>query len=319
MRGVITGGAGYIGSALISHLLKEGYRILSIDDLRRGDYKFLERYRETPGLELVVADICDRTRLEDVLRDFGDIEVIFHLAAISDLISCRESPEEAIVVNILGTFNVLEVARRLAIRRVIFASSASVYGIPVRLPVDEEYPLRPVNLMGVTKVAGENLMSLYHDNYGLETMILRIGNVYGVGLYTRWDAVIPRFVRLGLEGKPLTIYGDGGSSRDFVHVWDIAEAMRLSAEAEAGKVSGEVFNVGGETMRIENLAGIVVEEVRKAEGRAVEVAHLPPRIGETREFSYSVKKIRSKLGFQPRWTIREGVKQLIEFHQKAKI
>lgn len=319
MRGFITGGAGYIGSTLISHLLEKGYGILSVDNLRRGDYKFLERYRENPGLKLVVADIRDRTRLEGVFRDFGDIEVIFHLAALSGLELCRENPEEAIEVNILGTFNVLDVARKFDIRRVIFASSAAVYGVPAKLPVEEEHPLRPVNLYGVTKAAGERLMSLYHDNYGLETVILRLGNIYGVGLYTRWETVIPRFVRLGLEGKPLTIYGDGGSSRDFVHVWDTAEAMRISAETEAGKVSGEAFNVGGETMRVGDLAKIVVEELRKAERMAADVTHLPPRTGETREFSYSVKKIRNKLGFRPRWTIGEGVKQLIEYYLKMSL
>ena len=221
-------------------------------------------------------------------------------------------------MNILGTFNVLEVARRLDIRRVVFASSAAVYGVPLRLPVVEEDPLRPTNLYGVTKLAGERLVSLYHENYGLEMVTLRFGNIYGVGVFTRWDTVIPRFVRLGLEGKPLTIYGDGGSSRDFVHVWDAVEALRLSAEAGGEGVDGEAFNVGGETMRVKDLAEIVGEEVRRRVGIPVGVAYLPPRVGEVREFTYSLEKIKERLGFHPRRTIKEAVGELIDYYLKTK-
>ena len=316
MRAIITGGAGYVGSALVSRLMEEDYSIRSVDNLRRGDYRFLERYREDTRIKLIVGDIRERTRLEENLRDFRDVDVIFHLAALPGLKLCEDNPEEAIEVNVLGTFNVLEVARRLDISRVIFASSAAVFGVPLKLPVDEGHPLRPVNLYGVTKLASERLMSLYHDNYGLETVVLRFGNIYGVGLYTRWGTVIPRFVRLGLEGKPLTIYGDGGSSRDFVHVWDIIDALRLSAEADAGKVEGETFNVGGETMRIGDLAEVVIEEVGGAPGRDIGVVHLPHRVGEMRELSYSTAKIEGRLGFSPRWTIRSGVRQLIEYYLK---
>jgi len=314
MRVVVTGGAGYVGSALVSCLLGRGYKILSLDNLSRGDYGVLDDYRDDPRLRVVVDDIRDRRRLEEVIRDFGVSETIFHLAAMPGLKLCRENPKEAIEVNVLGTFNVLEVARRLDICRVIFASSAAVYGVPLKLPVDEGHRLRPVNLYGVTKLAGENLMSFYHDVYGLETVVLRFGNIYGVGLFTRWETVIPRFVKLALEGKPLTIYGDGGSSRDFVHVWDIVEALRLSAEAEAGKVSGEVFNVGGEAVTVRDIAKIVMEEVKEYVGRDVEVVHLPPRVGETRELRYSMEKIKKRLGFSSKWTIRRGVKQLIEYY-----
>jgi len=318
MRMVVTGGVGYVGSALVSRLLEEGYSILSVDNLRRGDYKVLEQFREDPRLKLVVADIRDRTQLEGVVSDFGG-EVIFHLAALPGLQLCNENPEEAIGVNVLGTFNVLEVARRLRIRRVIFSSSAAVYGAPVRLPVDEGHPLRPLNLYGVTKLAGERLMFLYHENHSLETVVLRFGNVHGVGLFTRDDTVIPKFVKLGLEGKPLTVYGDGSSSRDFVHLWDIVEAMMLAAEAKTELVAGEVFNIGGETMKIGDLAKIVVEEVEAATGNPVSVANLPPRVGETKEFSYSLKKIERKLGFHPKWMVRDSIRQLLRYYQRTGI
>ncbi|MCD6264125.1 NAD-dependent epimerase/dehydratase family protein [Candidatus Bathyarchaeota archaeon] len=310
----VTGGAGYVGSALVYSLRERGYRVLSVDNLCRGDYSCLRRFKEDPNVRLHVGDIRDGEDFEKVLKGFGDVEVIFHLAAISGLEACREHPREAVDVNVFGTRNVLEAARRLDIPRVIFASSAAVYGAPLRLPVDEDHPLRPLNLYGVTKVAGENLISLYYLNYGLETVILRLGNVYGVGLFTRWETVIPRFVKLGLEGRPLTIYGDGESSRDFVHIWDVVEALRLSAEAEGKEVSGEVFNVGGETLRIKELAELVIGEIERGLGRSVEVTHLPPRPGETKELSYSMEKIKRSLGFTPKWNIKRGIKQLIHYY-----
>jgi len=317
MRAIVTGGAGYVGSALVSRLLEGGHSVLSVDNLRRGDYKVLEKLRENPGLKFVVADIRERVRLEEVLKGFEG-EVVFHLAALPGLELCDGNPEEAVDVNVLGTFNVLEVARRLGIPRVIFSSSAAVYGAPVRLPIDEEHPLRPLNLYGVTKLAGERLMFIYHENHGLETVVLRFGNVHGVGVFTRDDTVIPKFVKLGLEGKPLTVYGDGSSSRDFVHLWDIVEAMMLAAEAKTELVAGEVFNIGGETMRIGDLAKVVVEEVKAATGNPISVANLPPRVGETKEFSYSLEKIESKLGFHPKWTVRESIRQLLRYYQEAK-
>lgn len=166
-----------------------------------------------------------------------------HLAAVSGLENCRRNPDGAVLTNVLGTRNVLEAARKFDIQRVVFTSSAAVYGMPVTTPVGEDHPLRPMNLYGVTKLAGESLMRAYYDVYGLETVVLRLRNVYGVGVFTRWRTVVPRFVRQAMEGKPLTVYGDGWQTRDFVHVLDVVEAIRLVLRAEKGIVAGETFNV----------------------------------------------------------------------------
>lgn len=311
---VVTGGAGYIGSALVSRLLDQGINVLSLDNLRRGDYSFLERYKENPLLKLGIVDIRNREQTEETLKAFGDVDVIFHLAAIPGLQLCDEFPEEAIAVNVLGTHYLLQTVRKLGIPKVVFASSAAVYGLPIRLPIDEEHPLKPMNLYGVTKLAGEKLVSASFENDGIETVSLRFANVYGVGLYTRCDTVIPRFVKLALEGNPLTIYEDGKSSRNYVHVSDIAEAVQLFGKADSRLLNGEAFNIGGEKMIVADVARTVIDEVYEATGKKAEMIYLPSRSGEAKEFDCSTNKIRHKLGFFPKRTVREGVKQLVGYH-----
>jgi UDP-glucose 4-epimerase len=205
----------------------------------------------------------------------------------------------------------MEAARKLDINRVVFCSSAATYGIPSIIPVSEEHPQRPLNLYGVTKVSGEQVINTYFDNYGIETVNLRFGNIFGVGLYTRWNTVIPKFVNQAISGEKITVYGDGEYSRDFVHVQDITKAMMLSLVTPS--VGREAFNVGGETLTVNQIAAFTREEVKKITGRDAEAINTPPRKGETKKFSYNLKKIRSKLGFMNSWTVREGIKQLINY------
>ena len=307
MKIAVTGGAGYIGSTLIKNLLNNHDSIISIDNEMIGDYDYL-RGKVEGNIKMIVGDIRD---LDLLTSAWKDCDSIAHLAALPGLALCNEKPEEAVSINVFGTYQVLEAARKLDINRVIFCSSASVYGVPQNMPVTEDHPLRPLNLYGVTKLAGEKIMNTYWDNHGIETVNLRFGNIYGVGLYTRWDTVIPKFVRQALSGEKLTIYGDGGASRDFVHVEDITNAMILSMkELEIG---GETFNVGGETLTINNIAQIVTEETYKMTNVDSKSIHTQPRLGETREFSYDLTKIKTTLGFANHWTVRDGVKQLINY------
>ena len=308
MRIAVTGGAGYIGSMLVKVLLDEGISVVSVDNLMRGDYRYLKELEASRDLELIVGDIRDSKLLEEA---FKGAEAVAHLAALPGLTLCSERPEEAVSINIYGTHQLLEAARRLDIEKVVFCSSAAVYGTPLEMPVDEGHPLRPLNLYGVTKLAGEKLMESYHKNYGIETVSLRFGNVFGVGLYTRWETVIPKFVRQGLEGRPLTIYGDGESSRDFVHVEDIARAVILALRKKG--IGGEAFNVGGETVKIRRLADNVSEELEKVTGKGASSINLPPRPKETKRFSYRLDKIEKTLGYKPMWSVRKGVKQLIDY------
>jgi len=310
MRVAVTGGAGYIGSLLVKNLLDGGHEVSSIDNLSIGDYRYV-RGLSQKGLRVLEGDIRDGEAMDDALTG---VDTVAHLAALPGLVLCEEKPEEAISTNVFGTHQVLEAAKRNGISRVVFCSSASVYGVPQAMPVTEEHCLRPLNLYGVTKLAGEKLMETYHDNHSLETVSLRFGNIYGVGLYTRWVTVIPKFVRLGLLGKPLTVYGDGTSSRDFVHVEDITQALTLAMTAKG--IRGEVYNVGSEPTTIGRIAEMVSDEVERTMGRRPKTTNLPPRPGETKEFSYDLSKIENSLGFTPRWTLKRGIRQLVDYAMK---
>lgn len=308
MRVAVTGGAGYIGSTLVVKLLERGDAVVSIDDQSIGDYSFLKEHELGKKTECVVGDIRD---LELLVEEWEGCDAIAHLAALPGLVRCNEHPEEAVSVNVYGTYRVMEAARKLDIGRVVFCSSAATYGVPVEMPVTEAHPQRPLNLYGVTKVAGEQIVNTYWDNYDIETVNLRFGNIYGVGVFTRWDTVIPKFVNQGMSGESLTVYGDGEYSRDFVHVQDISEAMMLSLTKK--RIGGETFNVGGDTLTVNQIADIVKEEIAAETGGMAEAVNTAPRPGETKKFSYDLTKIRSVLGFENRWTVREGVKQLIKY------
>lgn len=312
MRVAVTGGAGYIGSTLIRNLLAEGHSVASLDNQVKGDYSYL-RNLNANSLMLIEGDIRNAGDLDFTLKG---ADAVVHMAALSDLDVCNDNPEEAVSVNVYGTHKVLEAAKRNGVQRIIFCSSAAIYGVPSNLPVTERYALHPLNLYGVTKLAGEKLIDAYHMNCGLEVINLRFGNVYGVGLYTSWGGVIPKFVALGLEDKSLTVYGDGEATRDFVHVEDISRAITLGL-TKVG-IRGETFNIGSETTTVNKIASLVSSEIEKATRRRPEITHLPPRSGETKEFSYDTSKIEKTLGFKPKWRLRDGVRQIIEFRSKNK-
>ena len=294
MRVAVTGGAGYIGSTLIRHLLKEGHEVTSLDNQTTGSYRHIKQLNAS-GARLLEGDIRNTADLDIAFRE---ADAVVHMAALSDLDSCNEKPDEAISVNVYGTHRVAESAAKNGVQKLVFCSSAAVYGTPATIPVTEETPTQPLNLYGVTKLASEKILDAAHATGGLENVNLRFGNVYGVGLYTNWVGVIPKFAALAIEGKPLTIYGDGESTRDFVHVEDITRAIALSLIAE--EIGGETFNIGNETTTVNEIAATISEEARKATGNTVKTTHLQPRPGETKEFSYDTAKIRLALGFKPK-------------------
>jgi UDP-glucose 4-epimerase len=309
MRVAVTGGAGYIGSTLIKNLVAEGHSIASLDNQVNGSYRYLDYLGDR--VEVVDGDIRCPNDLDAALKG---ADAVVHAAAISDLDACNDNPDEAISVNIYGTYQVTEAAKRNKVKRIVFCSSAAVYGTPTTTPVTERHATHPLNLYGVTKLAGEKLLNASHINNGLETVNLRFGNVYGVGIYTNWIGVIPKFVALALDGKPLTVYGDGASTRDFIHVEDITRAITLSLTKEG--VGGETLNIGNETTTVNEIANTVSKEAERATGKQVMITHVPPRQGETREFSYDTAKIKATLDFAPKWKLRDGIRQIIQHRLK---
>ena len=311
---LVTGGAGYVGSTVVRELLERGEEVISIDNLYRGDYIHLSAYKSDPHLKMKVGDISSNGELRASLKDVRDLEAVVHLAAVPGLERCSRDPKRATLTNILGTHNVLEVARECDAQKVVFASSAAVFGVPQVTPITEEHPLDPINLYGITKLAGEKIVESYNRNYGLDTVVLRFGNIYGVGLFTYWETVIPRFIKQAMEGKPLTVFGSGDQGRDFVHVFDVSNAVLLALNH--GTVSGEAFNLGGGlSVSVNTIANIVTEIFRDKYGRKVNIVHLPPREGEpyVEDFCFSVTKIKDKMEFRPQWSVRRGIEQTIEY------
>lgn len=303
----VTGGAGYIGSFLIQELLAKNHKVISIDNETTGNYRYL-RILNNSNLTIINGDVRDSKHLQKI---FQNVDAIAHLAALPGLIQCMESPEEAVSINIFGTQNVLETAIKTNVQKVVFCSTAAVYGKPNKIPVKETQSLHPMNLYGVTKLTGEKILEYYYKNSKINTVSLRFGNVYGVGMYTKWNTVVPKFVELGLSGKPLSIFGDGNSTRDFVHVEDICQAIILSLTNP--KVKCDVFNVGNECTTINGIANLVSEAIESITGIKVEKQWLPPRVGETKEFAYNLSKIKQKLGYKPEWDLKDGIAQLIKY------
>ncbi len=217
----VTGGAGYVGSNLVKVLIADKHEVVSIDNLMNGDYSHLRNQGAGDAANLLEGDIRD---LEFMVEAFEGCDAIAHLAALPGLIKCREHPDEATSINVFGTYNVLEASRRLDIGKVVFCSTAAVYGKPTEMPVTEGIPLRPLNLYGVTKLAGERLMDVFRDNHGIATTSLRFGNVFGVGLFT-----VP-FARVG-EKYPRNAECPRTLGRTFDRTLDLRlEGIELAAE-----------------------------------------------------------------------------------------
>ena len=304
----ITGGAGYIGSFLIKKLVEDGHEVVSIDDESIGDYRHLRELELDNKAEFLIGDIRDKEKL---VKIWEKCDSVVHLAALSNLEICNEQPEEAISVNIFGTHQVMEAVKELKIPKVVFCSSASIYGEPKKLPVTEDSPLNALNLYGITKIAGEKIVNSYWMNDKIETVNLRFGNIFGIGLYTQWYAVIPKFVKQAIDGKEITIYGDGEYTRDYIHLEDITQAIINAVISK--NLGGETFNLGGETITVNQIAAMVLEEFEKVTGNKPNTVNMHPRLGETKEFSYDLSKAKSMLGLTNKWTVKDGIRQIIHY------
>lgn len=301
-KALVTGGAGFIGSNVVRLLAAEGYDVVVLDSLVTGYEKNLSGLG---GVRLVRGDVRDAGLVASLAEG---AEVVFHLAASVGNTRSIESPFEDSEVNVLGTLAVLEAARRAGARKVVYSSSAAIFGELRRLPIDEEHPAEPDSPYGVSKLAGEKHCLAYSRLHGLEAVCLRYFNVYGVGQrYDAYGNVIPIFVRRLLRGEPLTVYGDGEQTRDFVNVSDVARANLLAARA-AG-VSGAFNIASGESLTLNRLVAML----REASGRAVEVDHAPDRRGDVRHSRADISRARETLGYAPAAEMAAGLGEYLEW------
>jgi UDP-glucose 4-epimerase len=286
MNVLVTGGAGFIGSNVVERLIELGHEPVVLDDISSG-------YRENllPGVPFVEGDVRDAAAVATAV---DGCDVVCHLAASVGNARSIAEPQTDSAINVIGTLNVLEAARANGLRRIVFSSSAGIFGELKTLPIAEDHPQDPDSPYGASKLAAEKMCLVYNKLYGMRNICLRYFNVYGP--HQRFDAygnVIPIFADRILKRASMTIFGDGEQTRDFVNVRDVA-AANLAA-AFAGDVAG-VFNIGsGERISINELAR-VMQEVAGAE---VDLAYGPERPGDVRDSLADISAARRELGFAP--------------------
>ncbi len=301
MRALVTGGAGFIGSHLVQRLLREGHAVRVLDDLSTG-----KRDNVPEGAELVVGDIRNAAMVDEVA---GGCEVIFHEAAVVSVPASIEDPQRSHDVNIQGTLNVLLAARRQKVRRVVFASSAAIYGEEPTLPKGELSITAPISPYGIEKLAGEHYVLSWPRLYGVEGVSLRYFNVFGPRQDPRspYSGVISVFADRAMTGREVSIYGDGEQSRDFVFVEDVVSANLLAATVPGA--SGRAFNIArGERTSLNALLGTIAKIV----GREISAKHEPAREGDIRHSLADITRARSELGYAPSVSVEAGLRRLIE-------
>jgi UDP-glucuronate 4-epimerase len=314
MKALVTGCAGFIGSQLTESLLEDGHEVLGVDVLvdnypREVKLANLVRARDFDAFRFVAEDLST-ARLEPLVED---CDAVFHLAAEPGVRTSWGTRFESYERNnVLATQRLLEALKPWPDKRVVYASSSSVYGAAEQLPTPEETPPRPFSPYGVTKLAAEHLCVLYHGNYGLATVSLRYFSVYGPR--QRPDMAFNRFCRAALRGESLTVFGDGEQTRDFTFVDDVVAATRAAALAPAAP--GRVYNVGGGSRVSVNEALALVASFS---GRALEVVYLDSERGDVRNTGAETARARRELGFGPATTLEAGLRAEFEWMREQDV
>jgi len=302
---VVTGGAGFIGSNLVEELARE-HHVKVIDDLSTGHIENLDQIR---GVEFVRGSITDLDLLREV---FSDVDWVFHQAALPSVPRSIEDPISSNRVNVDGTLNVLVAARDCGAKKVVYASSSSVYGDTPTLPKQEEMTPNPKSPYAITKLAGEYYCRIFSDIYGLKTVSLRYFNVFGPRQdpKSQYAAVIPLFITKILNRTPPTIFGDGTQTRDFTFVKDVVQANVLAMKSDAVGV----FNVAcGRQIVLNDLA----DEIMKITGIETEKVYEPPRPGDIRDSLADISRARETLGYEPNFDLNSGLAETIRWFQKS--
>ena len=305
MKTLVTGGAGFIGSHLVDRLLRDGHEVRVLDNFATGRR---ENILPVSGdVELVEGDIQSYERVH---RAVAGCEVVFHQAALPSIPRSVQDPLTSNATNVIGTLNVLLGARDAGVRRVVFASSSSIYGLNQTLPKHETLVPLPISPYGVAKLAGEGYCRSFHEVYALETVALRYFNVFGSRQdpLSRYAAVIPNFITALMAGEPPTIFGDGEQSRDFTHIDNVIEANVLAAASQRGV--GEVFNIAaGQRTTLNEL----VDSLRTLLGSDLEPRYVAERLGDVKHSGADIGLAREILGYQPPVSFEVGLRRTVEF------
>jgi UDP-glucose 4-epimerase len=306
LKALITGGAGFIGSHLVNHLLKNGYDVVVFDNFSSGKIENIREHMNRTDFHLVKGDVRS---LEDVEKAIKDVDVVCHLAAIVNIALSIENPSLVDEVNVKGTLNLLQACVKHRVKRFVYVSTAAVYGEAKYLPIDEEHPTNPLSPYGASKLAAEHYCNIFDRIYGLETVCLRFFNVYGAKQPSGpYGGVITTFLESLKKGNPLVIYGDGNQTRDFLYIADAAKACALALQGK--ECVGRTLNIGtGTETSINELAQILIGLMDKPETK---ITHADERKGDIRESYAEISRAREELGFKCDYSISEGLKKMVE-------
>ncbi|MEW6234953.1 MAG: SDR family oxidoreductase [Candidatus Omnitrophota bacterium] len=307
-RFVVTGGAGFIGSHLVEHLLSEGHEVAVVDNFSTGLRENLK-----PFAERIRLFECDLRHLDDVRRAMEGAEYVLHQAALPSVPRSVENPVESHESNATGTLNTLWAAKEAGVKRLLYAASSSAYGDAETLRKDENLPTRPLSPYGVAKLAGENYCQSFYKTYGFETVCLRYFNVFGPRQNPRsaYTGVMAIFIPLMLQGKQPTIFGDGSITRDFTFIRNVIHANRLALTAE--KAPGEVINAAcGESHSLLE----IVDTINRLLGTNIQPQFAPPRLGDIQHSCASIDKAKILLGYEPTVSFEDGMAETIEWYRR---
>jgi UDP-glucose 4-epimerase len=311
LRVLVTGGAGFIGSHLVDRLVDAGHDVVVLDNFSTGRTKNLSRSLRRQNLQVVRADIRKIPR--SFVKRLGRVDTVCHLAAVTSVQQSVRDPVFTTEANLVGTLNVLQAAKALKAERVVFASSAAVYGRPRTFPIAEDAIVSPISPYGASKAASELYLRSFVENHGIEAVSLRYFNVYGPRqTASQYAGVISIFAKRALNQQPLQIFGDGSQTRDFIFVSDVVDATMASLEMTP---ENRTFNIasGNETTVLE-----LARAIQRITGSTTGLEFLPPRTGDIPRSVADTARAKKELGFEARTSLEDGLSATIGWfmHQK---
>jgi UDP-glucose 4-epimerase len=308
---LVTGGAGFIGSNLTEALLQRGHFVRILDDFSTGKRENLIFDKAYPSPEIIEGNIRDLSTCQKAIKG---TEYVFHQAALPSVQRSIEDPETSNAVNVGGTLNVLLAAKETGVKRVIYASSSSIYGDTPTLPKHEEMPSNPLSPYALQKYIGEQYCRLFYQLYSLDTISLRYFNIFGPKQdpNSLYSAVIPKFIDALLQGRPPIIFGDGEQSRDFTYIENVVQANLLAMSAE--HLHGEAINIAcGKRISLNQLLNVLKEIL----GSKLSPIYQEPRKGDVKHSLADICKGKEILNYEPTVGIEIGLEKTVEFFQKT--